>query len=48
MIYYLPKYEERKLSDKMNALVLEENGKLVWREHELRVAARAGAIPENL
>ena len=48
MIYYLPKYEERKLSDKMNALVLEENGKLVWREHELRVAAQAGAILENL
>ena len=36
MIYYLQRYEEKKLSDKMNALVLEENGKLVWREHELR------------
>ena len=28
--------EEVKWSDKMKALVLEENGKLVWREHELR------------
>ena len=29
MIYYLTKYEERKLDDKMKALVLEENGMLV-------------------